>query len=1659
MLYNNTCIDAPFSLTTTDDTDYFAFHMEAAGTFYIDWGDGEIEEVTRNLNDPSAYSHNYDSKNSYTIRLGGTASAYDDHIRHSIDFGGSTDYNDGIYNTNANVLTIKGSLGTIFGTIYDSTTNELSQPRFYGLFAHCTNLTGNIPETLFSGVYGSPAHGMFYGTFLNCPGLTGEIPENLFSGISGEPAPHMFDSTFAECTGLTGSIPENLFVGIQGNPSEGMFSDTFRYCTGLTGAIPENLFSGISGAPAKGMYQQTFAYCSGLSGSIPENLFSGISGAPAERMFYGTFTKCSGLTGAIPENLFSGIAGTPAPYMFASTLSRCSNLTGAIPENLFAGISGAPAPSMFNGTFADCTGLTGSIPENLFSGISGAPASSMFATTFGGCSKLTGAIPENLFSGISGAPAERMFESTFRYCRMLTGSIPENLFAGISGTPAPYMFYLTFENCNGLTGSIPENLFSGISGAPAPYMFARTFSGCSRLTGSIPENLFSGISGKPAPYMFESTFSSCSRLNGFIPTKLFDGISGSPAQYMFFGTFSNCHDLTGFIDKNAVKTTYIPNNYMSNIDSETRANAQMMSMFYGTGLATQCPENTYKYNTPFAIDWNPKVSCEPCPDTYPNSETGADSIESCYADITYTYNYDTPTIHARAYYDSEKPDGYSIDLPEPTRDNYVFAGWTLENLESVDNETILNGNTTLYATWTLIPKFTITTTDDTDSFSFKLSAAGTFYVDWGDGTDVQTIVRNNTNEETYSHAYDSAGSYTIKFNGAATGYSDYNADYGYAIPAISFRISSDPNNPSDANAEKIVSVSGSLGQIFSTVGNPTVGQSQPKFYRTFAGAKNLITLPENLFDGVSGNTKSMFFETFWGCSGLSEIPSELFNGISGAADYMFYRTFDSCTGLNGKIPGDLFANVSGSATHMFDSTFIGCSNLTTVEQGLFDSVYFDGTSGNADYLFESTFRSCTNLSSIPSGLFDGITAAAPSMFDFTFNGCDNLRYIPSGLFNKISGTPATRMFASTFYNSGLTGFVDEDNNITDYIPSDFLNMDSNGYTTGPMNDMFGYTRLSTRCPANMYKSDSPFQNDWNPKVSCIPCPDDYPYSAQGSTSKNSCYTTGTTNCSAYNPYTSGAGTATYANESVYFKEYSDGQLEYGSDALNICAITDLDCPVEYTKTTEPTLACVPNVYTITYHINGGEIPAGAIIPETYTIESDDITLPAATREHYVFDGWCDDAEMTTNCEIIKTIPNGSTNNREFFAKWEKESIVCVAGEYLPAGANVCKKCPRNGYCEGGTFTYSEDIDNGITLCPPDEYGTPEYNSALNACVSLHTYGLGPGYLTGETLPNSELAANNNNIVSYQTCRYNPTTDAYTDCFDLSIGIFQIVCKNGYTVLNQQDISGWKSVWNATNNGNAIEIIKNGHVGEPYACVAAEPGYYTGVYDIVQKYISDARSTTTDELGEEFLSYMDSMSEKFGFGFAEGEIRAFEDTNVSFDEIYKKCPDAYPHSLAASWKQTHCYSNIKFNTNNGTVMPDMILHYDSTRPNGYSIDDLPVPTNDNNDVVFDGWYENSDFSGQKITSDTLLVGDKVLYAKWKFVCRSGIWLHFGYNEKDKACLSSTQPDKPRMVFNIDGDKYYLNISDDTQKQISEESDLKMYIFYGGQKRTIHDQSVE
>ena len=99
----------------------------------------------------------------------------------------------------------------------------------------------------------------------------------------------------------------------------------------------------------------------------------------------------------------------------------------------------------------------------------------------------------------------------------------------------------------------------------------------------------------------------------------------------------------------------------------------------------------------------------------------------------------------------------------------------------------------------------------------------------------------------------------------------------------------------------------------------------------------------------------------------------------------------------------------------------------------------------------------------------------------------------------------------------------------------------------------------------------------------------------------------------------------------------------------VCEIAE--CNIGYTLSDE-LKRCIPTQYTINYVSNGGTEYAD----DTYTIESDTITLPTPTRDDYVFRGWYENPNFSDIpvTQIIK----GSNGNKTFYAKWSDAEFVC-----------------------------------------------------------------------------------------------------------------------------------------------------------------------------------------------------------------------------------------------------------------------------------------------------------------------------------------------------------------------------------------------------------------
>ena len=233
-------------------------------------------------------------------------------------------------------------------------------------------------------------------------------------------------------------------------------------------------------------------------------------------------------------------------------------------------------------------------------------------------------------------------------------------------------------------------------------------------------------------------------------------------------------------------------------------------------------------------------------------------------------------------------------------------------------------------------------------YSFIISAAGTYHINWGDGT-WQDIIKTDTVATTYSHTYSRAANlYEISLSGKASAYST-----SESTAAITF----------NDNNMRVREIRGCLGCIFSTIDDELVpsNQRQPRFFLTFRANTLNTGIPDNLFYGLHGAPVSaMFRGLFWDANVNGSIPENLFAEIEGApTPDLFNNTFDGSK-VSGPLPETLFAGIKGPpAPRMFRTTFWNLPNLTGSPEKLFAGI--DATKPSQASMFNATFYNCKSL--------------------------------------------------------------------------------------------------------------------------------------------------------------------------------------------------------------------------------------------------------------------------------------------------------------------------------------------------------------------------------------------------------------------------------------------------------------------------------------------------------------------------------------------------------------------------------------------------------------------------------------------------------------------------------------------------------------------------
>lgn len=406
--------DCPFQFKpAANNGNKYAFAIGAAGNFTVDWGDGEIQEIQKDMG-MQTISHEYaDNASNYTIKLGGHATGYpsydmmddeSDVPAIAIAFG---DLDTGQI---TELSSIDGCLGCVFSTL-----DSGAQPLFVSTFTMQTQLK-TVPAGLFDGIHGAGTPGMFGYTFLGS-GLE-SLPDNMFGGLTSA-ALYTFFATFSECPQLK-TVGGNWFADLEslddtqalyglfaGSGIETIGDNWFAKLTRLPPVKYDGETKVTEIAPFLAMFAESntiravgggwFASLTTIESdvafagmfsnqpylqSIGDDWFPKLTTVTGAHAFAGMFESTASLRQIPP--MFKNIK-TGAPYMF-DALFRYSGLT-SIPDGMFANLE-TGAEGMFRQTFMN-TNIT-SIPANLFGDIQGDYPDGMFLATFFGLLNLTG---------------------------------------------------------------------------------------------------------------------------------------------------------------------------------------------------------------------------------------------------------------------------------------------------------------------------------------------------------------------------------------------------------------------------------------------------------------------------------------------------------------------------------------------------------------------------------------------------------------------------------------------------------------------------------------------------------------------------------------------------------------------------------------------------------------------------------------------------------------------------------------------------------------------------------------------------------------------------------------------------------------------------------------------------------------------------------------------------------------------------------------------------------------------------------------------------------------------------------------------------------------------------------------------------------------------
>ena len=363
-------------------------------------------------------------------------------------------------------------------------------------------------------------------------------------------------------------------------------------------------------------------------------------------------------------------------------------------------------------------------------------------------------------------------------------------------------------------------------------------------------------------------------------------------------------------------------------------------------------------------------------------------------------------------------------------------------------------------------------------------------------------------------------------------------------------------------------------------------------------------------------------------------------------------------------------------------------------------------------------------------------------------------------------------------------------------------------------------------------------------------------------------------------------------------------------------------------------------YQLAYDLDGGVFQDGAGHHSSYTIETQDFTLPVPEKDGFTFEGW---KEGESAPQKTITIRKGSTGNRSFTAVWKENAthtITLKAGNggkdsTIPVKdqktAGTLPSPEREGYRFDGWFTE----ETGGSKVTGTEVITEDatYYGHWTA-ISYHmSYDLSGGVLDGE----------------------NPSSYTVADSFTL-----KNPTKDGYI------FAGWKKNESADVQKNVT--IEKGTTGDlTFLAVFEKDNSYIEI-----QYNLDG-GTTTEALPERIERTQDAFElpipEKADYIF-DGWVKNESGAPSVHMMIH---PESEEQSLTirAAWHKAQMFT-VSYHPENGADSQSV------SYKEGTAIPSMPKATWGG--YTFDGWYTEKE-GGEKVTEETVITSDMTLYGHW------------------------------------------------------------------------------